>query len=90
MKRPRQPYRQQLPALELSIESLTDSVPDDGWWYLMQRGELLGRFRSLKLAKEEWDRIVAESGWQPGKKAIDPDAAFRRESAERWSRNRAG
>jgi hypothetical protein len=57
---------------------------------VIRSGELIGRFRSLKAAKAEWDRVVASSGWSPGEPLVDADAAMRRESAERWARNRGG
>lgn len=84
------PYRQVLAPLQLSIERGTETVPDDGAWYLLQAGEQLGRFRSLKQAKAEWDRIVAESGWTPPTRTVDPRVALEREQGERWSRNRGG
>jgi hypothetical protein len=90
MSRPGRPYRQHLPALGLSIERLTPGVPPDGGWYLLRDGEELGRFRSLKAAQAEWDVVVANSGWQPARKAADPAAMLKAESAERWARNRAG
>jgi hypothetical protein len=86
----REPYHQHLPALELSIERATESVPDDGAFYLRRAGETIGRFRSLKAAQEAWREVVSTSGWQPGPRDTDPAEAIRRERAERWSRNRAG
>ena len=86
----RTPYRQALPALALSIERHTPDVPDDGAWYLLKDGQQIGRFRSLKAAKEAWDAVVASSGWSPMKRAVDADEALARERGERWSRNRGG
>lgn len=86
----REPYRQSLPDLQLSIERYTDAVPDDGGWYLVQDGEQLGRFRSLKAAQQAWREVVRDSGWRPAERSVDPAAARRREQSERWSRNRAG
>ena len=65
---PEKRYLQQLPALELSIERHTESVPADGFWYLRQRGETLGRFRTLKAAKTAWDKVIATSGWTAPKR----------------------
>jgi hypothetical protein len=83
------PFRQYLPDLDLSIERFTDAVPADGGWYLLRSGEQLGRYRSLKDAKLAWHRVVQDSGWSPRKQDVDARAALRRESAERWARNRA-
>ena len=60
-------YRQQLPALGLSIQRNTEDVPADGWWYFMRHGQVVGRFRSRKAAQEVWQRIIDESGWTPPK-----------------------
>ena len=87
---PAQPYRQVLPALELSIERLTPAVPDDGAWYVLRAGRQIGRFRTLKVAKEAWDAEIAASGWQPPRRSVDPDDMLARERSERWARNRAG
>jgi hypothetical protein len=86
----RAPYRQALSALELSIERYTPDVPDDGAWYLLRAGQQIGRFRSLKAARETWNAEIAASGWTPTKRRIDPDEALARERGERWSRNRGG
>ncbi len=86
----REPYRQVLPDLDLSIERFTENVPDDGQWYLLKGGEELGRFRSLKAAQEAWREIVRTSGWKPAPNEVDADEVRRREQTERWSRNRAG
>jgi hypothetical protein len=86
----REPYRQVLPELDLSIERLTESVPADGQWYLLKAGETLGRFRSLKAAQAAWREIVRESGWKPEPREVDVADLRRREQVERWSRNRAG
>lgn len=84
------PYRQHLPDLDLSIERYTDSVPNDGAYYLLRAGEQLGRYRSLKAAQAAWKELIAASGWRPAPRELDPTEIRRRESAERWSRNRAG
>lgn len=86
----REPYRQMLPDLELAIERLTERVPPDGWWYVLQAGEQLGRFRSLAHAQAAWRRIVRDSGWRASPIGVDPADVRRREQAERWSRNRGG
>jgi hypothetical protein len=83
-------FRQHLPDLDLSIERYTNAVPGDGWWYLLRADEQLGRYRSVKEAKLAWQRVLQDSGWSPRKQDVDAKAVLRRESAERWARNRAG
>ena len=87
MPRSTQPYRQYLPALDLSIERMTARVPDDGYWYVRRGNDEIGRFRSLKDARAEWDRVVEASGWTPERRAVDPNAAILvRSTGERTTR----
>jgi hypothetical protein len=86
----REPYRQVLPELDLSIERFTENVAMDGQWYLLRAGKELGRFRSLKAAQAAWREIVRETGWKPKPQDVNPDEVRRREQVERWSRNRGG
>jgi hypothetical protein len=86
----REPYRQTLPDLELSIERFTERVPSDGRWYVLHAEEQVGRFRSLADAQEAWRTFVRESGWKARRVEVDPADVRRREQAERWSRNRGG
>jgi hypothetical protein len=87
---PAAPYRQVLPALELSIERMTPAVADDGAWYLLRAGNQLGRFPTLKAAKAAWDAEIAASGWQAPRRPVDRKDMLARERSERWARNRAG
>ena len=58
-------YRHSLPALDLSIERNTEQAPSDGQFHVIRAGELLGSFRSLKMAQKLFRTIVQESGYQP-------------------------
>ncbi len=58
-------YRQTIPELELSIERGTNRVPEDGRFYVLRNGEVLGAFRSFKKALELYKRVVEESGYRP-------------------------
>lgn len=89
MKR-REPYRQHLPALDLSIERFTGAVPHDGRWYLRRGGEEIGSFRTLKEAQLAWADLVDHAGWTPPERRVDAQQAMSREAAERWARNRGG
>lgn len=86
----REPYRQILPEIQLSIERFTERVPSDGGWYLLKAGETIGRFRSLKAAQAAWRETLRETGWKPKSREVDAADVQRREQMERWSRNRAG
>lgn len=75
-------YVQRLPALELAIERNSETVPKDGHYYLLRGSEQVGRFRSLKAAKEAWDQIVADTGWTPPRrKPLNPREYLVRETA---------
>ncbi len=78
-----EPYKQSFPALGLSIERNTPSVPADGRYYVVLNGELKGQHRGLKQAQAQYKRFVADSGWKPpseGLNARDPS----REAVDRY------
>ena len=52
-----EPYRQYVPGTGLSLERNTDTIPKDGWFYVMQNGEVIGRFKTLKHAQQEYVAI---------------------------------
>ena len=58
-------YRQSIPDLDLSIERLTEVVPDDGKFYVIHSGEILGSYRTLKQAQTVFRQIVLESSYKP-------------------------
>ena len=61
----RTPYRQAVPDIGLSLERFTGRVPDDSYYYVLQRGEVKGRHRTLKPAKTQYKELLAGSGWEP-------------------------
>lgn len=62
-------FRQQFPALGLSLECGTDAVPTDGKYHLLVHGEVVKTFTSERSAMREYDalrkRLIAETGWRP-------------------------
>ena len=60
-----QPYRQAISALELTLERGTPNVPQDGYYYVLLKGQLRGRFRNFKQAHAEYKAILHESGYVP-------------------------
>ena len=52
-----EPYRQYVPGTALSLERNTDIVPNDGWFYVIKNGEVVGRFKTLKHAQQEYVAI---------------------------------
>lgn len=67
-------YRHSLPALNLSIERLTENVPCDGKYYVLRDGETVGVFRSLKQATRLFRQIVDESGYKPEEVSMSKEA----------------
>jgi hypothetical protein len=61
-------YEQRLPALELSIQQNTVEVPQDGYYYVLRAGEIVGRYRNLKAAQDAWREIRDREGWKPPKR----------------------
>jgi len=77
-------YRHYLPTLDLSIERYTTRVPADGKFHLIQKGEIIGSFRSKKQAEQKFYQLVEESGYKPDvpeTQPLDPS----QEAIERYS-----
>ncbi len=73
-------YNQRLPALDLSIQQNTSVVPHDSHFYLLQAGEVLGRYRYLKAAREAWREVLAKEDWKPSKgPKLAPSEKLKRE-----------
>gem|GEM_PF-5637060 len=49
----------------VSIESATDRVPDDGYYYVLRQGKIEGKFRRLKRAQEMYSKLVAGMNLPP-------------------------
>ena len=58
-------YKRELPEVGLSIERATENVPNDGRFYLVWRGKIIGDFSTEKLALQRYKEILAEVGFQP-------------------------
>lgn len=77
-------YKHFIPRIGLSIEQNTASVPNDGKFYIINKGKITGGFRSRKLAEEKFRELVKESGFKPElhpKEQLDP----MNESAESYT-----
>src|SRR5687767_8950704 len=46
----------------ISLEEGTESVPRDGWYYVLKNGEVVGRYKNLKKATEVYVRLLDEEG----------------------------
>ncbi len=66
-----EPYRQQLPAIDLSIEQATDRTPDAKLFYVFYRGDEVGRHRRLQAAQEQFKQLRTDSGWTPPERVDD-------------------
>lgn len=76
-------YRQAIPDLELAVERGTPRVPDDGYFYVLFKGETRGRHRTLKKTQTQYREIAARQHWKPAQhvgKGPDPAA----EAIERY------
>jgi hypothetical protein len=63
------------------LERNTGAVPDDSYFYVLLKGEVVGRHRTLKQATRQYKEIVSGSGWKPdGLKPGDPA----KEAVERY------
>lgn len=44
---------------------MTTRVPDDGYYYVLYKGETVGRYRSLQQAAKRYKALLEESGYKP-------------------------
>lgn len=65
-------YRHYIPAIDLAIERYTNRVPADGKYHLIQKANIIGSFRSKKLAEQKFYELVKESGYKPDTSTIKP------------------
>ena len=73
-------YRQSIPAIHLSLERATENVPNDGWFYVLLRDEIKGRFRTKSEALALYRTLLSESGYTPP--PVEPSS--RNETVERY------
>ena len=67
-------FRQAIPAVELSLERSTSGVPSDGYFYVVLRGEVQGRFRNKKDALKLYRDLLKKSGYKPEPTKAAPPA----------------
>lgn len=77
-----QMYRQSVPAIGLSLERATERVPKDGFFYVLLKDEIKGRFRTKSKALSLYRSLLEESGYKPQPAETSFDAA--RENVERY------
>lgn len=75
-------YRQSIPAIGLSLERSTEHVPRDGYFYVLLKGEIKGRFRTKSSALAMYRELLQGSGYKPPpvEASLDPS----RETVERY------
>ena len=79
------PYKESVPATGLSLERNTSRVPTDGHYYVLNQGEIQGRYRSLKQARKRYKELLALSGWSPDRNVSDDsNRDISREMVERY------
>lgn len=57
-------YKREIPALNLSIEKDTDSVPLDGQFHLLHKGKIVFSHSQLKKVEAKYHEIIAGSGYR--------------------------
>jgi len=63
-------------------------VPSDGKFHVVDKGNIVGSFRSIKKAEEKFYQIVKESGYKPDttiNESLDPS----KEALERYALEKA-
>jgi hypothetical protein len=68
-------YKRTHPNAPVSIHQNTDAVPADGMYYVLQDGQVLGKFRTLKKASEAYKAALEAEGISPSAEgpAIPPE-----------------
>ena len=75
-------YRQSIAAIGLSLERSTERVPKDGYFYVLLKGEIKGRFRTKGSALAMYRAILKKSGYKPP--PVEAAADVSRETVERY------
>ena len=75
-------YRQSIPAIGLSLERSTETVPEDNYFYVLLKGEVKGTFRTKQKALAMYRALLEESGYKP--KPVEAQSDTSRESVERY------
>jgi len=75
-------YRQSVAASDLSLERSTERVPRDGYFYVLLKGEIKGRFRTKSSALAMYRAILEKSGYKPPPVEAADDIS--RETVERY------
>jgi hypothetical protein len=78
-------YRQTVDGCPLSIEQGTAKVPDDGYYYVLLRGEVAGRFRALNKAAACFRELKRTLGYKPPEAENLPVEEIRRREMETMS-----
>ena len=56
-------FRLAIPEVGLSIERNTGDVPDDGKFHVLQQGNIVGSYPSLKRARPHFQKLKEEAGY---------------------------
>ncbi len=75
-------FNQSVPAIGLSLERCSSRVPHDGYFYIIVKDEIRGRFRTKAQAAELYRTILHESGYKP--EPVASAAANSSETVERY------
>lgn len=75
-------FKQEFPALELSLERGTDRVPHDGHYHLVVAGQVVSSHASEGAATKEYARLrarlIEEVGWNPSSAPVSRDVLLNR------------
>jgi hypothetical protein len=58
-------YKQSIPPIGLSLERHTKAVPGDGYYYVLLKGEIKGRFRNKNAALELYREVLKTIDYTP-------------------------
>ncbi len=76
-------FRLSLPDISLAIEQNTPNVPNDGRFHVLHDGAVVASYPSLKRARDRFQQLKEEVGYQPPAPDLDPNGLANREHIER-------
>lgn len=69
-------FKIEFPKAKLSLEQNTENVPHDNFFYLIKNGQILGKYKSRKIAEQKYKELAPKPRKKKVKTEFDPQRAF--------------
>ncbi len=77
-------HKQGIPAIDLFVEQDTERTPEPQKFYVIHKGQILGRYKGLKAAVSKYNEVKQEVGYAPPALAQSTQQNFSDAIAEEW------